>query len=113
MSGARETVGAVTDDGMSVRQAPRKRAAAEVKDFSTMVRVPGRPGAARVFTDAERSQAEAYAADTGGSVLPLPLSPPPELRVPNGTKRDHTDVVNNVHRRADEGCKAVRDVWRG
>jgi hypothetical protein len=69
---------AVTEDGggVSVRQVPRKRAAAAVKDFSTMVRVPGRPGAARVFTDAERSEAEAYAAKTGGSVVPLPLSPP-------------------------------------
>jgi hypothetical protein len=77
MSDTCETMGAVTeDDGMSVRQAPRKRAAAEVKDFSTMVRVPGRPGAARVFTDAERSEAEAYAADTGGAVVPLPLSAP-------------------------------------
>jgi hypothetical protein len=71
-------MGAVTEDGggMNVRQAPRRRAAAAVKGFSTMVRVPGRPGAARVFTDAERSEAEAYAAETGGSVVPLPLSQP-------------------------------------
>jgi hypothetical protein len=38
-----------------------------------MVRVPGQPAALRVFTDAERAAAETYAADTGGTVVPLPL----------------------------------------
>ena len=70
---------AVTEDGsgLSVRQTPRKRAPAEIKDFTMMVRVPGDPAAVRVFTDAERSDADTYAADTGGTVVPLPLPAPP------------------------------------
>ena len=39
-----------------------------------MVRVPGQPAAVRVFTDAERADADTYAADTGGTVVPLPLT---------------------------------------
>ena len=66
---------AVTEDGsgLSVRQTPRKRAPAEIKDFTMMVRVPGDPAAVRVFTNAERADADTYAADTGGTVVPLPL----------------------------------------
>lgn len=67
---------AVTEDGsgLSVRQTPRKRASAEIKDFTILVRVPGDPAAVRVFTDVERADADTYAADTGGTVIPLPLS---------------------------------------
>ena len=66
---------AVTEDGsgLGVRQTPRKRAPAEIKDFTMMVRVPGDPAAVRVFTNAERADADTYAADTGGTVVPLPL----------------------------------------
>lgn len=69
-------MGAVTEDGsgLSVRQIPRKRASAEIRDFTMMVRVPGDPAAVRVFTDVERADADTYAADTGGTVIPLPLS---------------------------------------
>jgi hypothetical protein len=51
---------AVTEDGsgISVRQTPRKRPSAEIKDFTMMVRVPGQPAAVRVFTDAERAEAD-------------------------------------------------------
>jgi hypothetical protein len=69
----------VTEDGSgpSVRQTPRRRSSAvEVADFTMMVRVPGRPAAIRVFTEDERTEANAYAADTGGTVVELPLSPP-------------------------------------
>ena len=68
-------MGAVTEDGsdLNVRQSPRKRAPAEIKDFTLLVRVPGDPGAVRVFTDAEHADADTYAADTGGTVIPLPL----------------------------------------
>jgi hypothetical protein len=69
---------AVTEDGsgISVRQTPRKRPSAEIKDFTMMVRVPGQPAAVRVFTDAERADADTYAA--GGTVVPLPLPTPAE-----------------------------------
>jgi hypothetical protein len=75
------TMIAVTEDssGLHVRQTPRKRASAEIKDFSVMVRVPGQPAAVRVFTDDERVDADAYAADTGGTVVPLPLLTSPEV----------------------------------
>jgi len=42
-----------------------------------LVRAPGRPAAIRVFTDAEAEEANRYAAEIGGTVVPLPLSPPP------------------------------------
>lgn len=41
-----------------------------------LVRAPGRPAAVRVFTDAEAQEADRYATDRGGTVVPLPLSPP-------------------------------------
>ena len=47
-----------------------------VADFTMMVRVEGRPAAVRVFTDAEADDAAAYAAETGGEIVPLPLDPP-------------------------------------
>lgn len=63
--------------GLSVRQSPRKRAAdARIADFTLLVRVPGQPGAVRVFTDDEVDEAAQYAAESGGVVVPLPLSPP-------------------------------------
>lgn len=65
-------------NGLSVRQAPRKRAPAAIKDFTMMVRVPGDPAAVRVFTDVERADADTYAADTGGTLVPLPLRPSAE-----------------------------------
>jgi len=65
----------VTEDGsgLHVRQTPRKRSSAEIKDFTLLVRVPGEPAAVRVFTAAERADADTYAAETGGTVVPLPL----------------------------------------
>lgn len=41
-----------------------------------LVRAPGRPAAIRVFTDAEADEATRYATSIGGTVVPLPLSPP-------------------------------------
>jgi hypothetical protein len=66
---------AMTEDGsgLHVRQTPRKRSTAEIKDFTLLVRVPGQPAAVRVFTDAEHADADTYAADTSGTVVPLPL----------------------------------------
>ncbi|MDO2387143.1 hypothetical protein QRB41_28030 [Mycobacterium avium subsp. hominissuis] len=59
-----------------VRQAPRKRTAeVQVADFTTLVRVPGRPDAVRVYTGAEGDEAASYAAEVGGVVVPLPLTP--------------------------------------
>lgn len=60
-----------------VVQKPRKRTGnAQVSDFTMMVKVPGRPQAIRVFTATEDAEARQYANDTGGTVVPLPLSPP-------------------------------------
>ena len=60
-----------------MRQAPRKRAdEVRVADFTMMVRVPQRPAAVRVYIEAERDEAERYAAETGGTLLTLPPSPP-------------------------------------
>jgi hypothetical protein len=38
-----------------------------------LVRVPGRPEDVRAFTDAERDEAAAYAAETGGITKDLPV----------------------------------------
>ena len=70
----------MSDDGsgLQVRQSPRKRTGdVYVSDITSMVRVPGQPAAVRVYTDAERDEADQYAAETGGEVVPLPVSPPP------------------------------------
>lgn len=51
-----------------------------------LVRAPGRPAAVRVFTDAEAEEANQYATEIGGTVVPLPLSPPPGYTAgPDGT----------------------------
>ncbi|SBS78114.1 hypothetical protein MHPYR_500050 [uncultured Mycobacterium sp.] len=64
-------------DVLAVRQGPRTRAGnPQIADFTLLVRVPGRPAAARVFTDGEASAAAQYATETGGVVEPLPLPPP-------------------------------------
>ncbi len=69
----------MSDDGggsLRVRQTPRKGTGeGSVADFTMLVRVPGQPAAARVYTDDERDEAALYAAEVGGVVLPLPLSP--------------------------------------
>jgi hypothetical protein len=45
----------------------------KIADVTMLVRVPGQPAAVRVFTDAERAEADTYAAATGGTVVQLPL----------------------------------------
>lgn len=63
--------------GLPARQSPRKRTGdLQVSDFTTMVRVPGRPAAVAVFIDAEHAEAARYAAEVKGEVVPLPLGPP-------------------------------------
>ncbi|MGA9376356.1 MAG: hypothetical protein WBV64_15280 [Mycobacterium sp.] len=58
-------------------QKPRRRTEpVDVADFTMLVRVPGRPDLIRAFTDAEDTEARQYAAETGGTVVPLPLTPP-------------------------------------
>ncbi len=59
------------------RVSPRKRnQSISVADITMLVRVPGKPTAIRAFTDDERELAAEYAAETGGEIVPLPLSPP-------------------------------------
>lgn len=69
----------MSDEGSSqhVRQSPRRRNdEVRVADITMMVRVPGRPAGVRVYTDDEADEAARYAAEAGGSVVPLPLPPP-------------------------------------
>ncbi|OPX08375.1 hypothetical protein [Mycobacterium sp. AT1] len=71
----------MSDDGNGgphVRQSPRTRSGdVSVADLTMLVRVPGQPAAVRVYTEAESVEAARYAAETGGEVVRLPLSPPP------------------------------------
>lgn len=70
----------MSDDGggrLQVRQTPHKRTGdVSVADFTVLVRVPGHPALVRVYTEEERDEATRYAAEAGGVVVPLPLSPP-------------------------------------
>ena len=72
----------MSDDGnggLHVRQSPRTRSAdVHIADLTMMVRVPGQPAAVRDYTEAESDDAARYAAETGGEVVRLPLSPPPD-----------------------------------
>lgn len=71
--------GPMSDDGggQHVRQTPRKRTGElSVADFTILIRVPGQPAAVRVYCDDEQDEAARYAAEVGGAVVPLPLSPP-------------------------------------
>lgn len=71
----------MSDDGnggLQVRQSPRTRNGdVRIADLTMMVRVHGQPAAVRVYTEAESDAAARYAAETGGEVVRLPLSPPP------------------------------------
>lgn len=58
---------------LHIRQSPRG-GAAQVADFTMLVHVPGRPAAVRAYTDDEHEEAERYASESGGVVVPLPLS---------------------------------------
>ena len=78
--------------GLASRQSPRKRAEdIHVADFTMMVRVPHRPAAVKVYIDAEHDEAVRYAAETGGEVVPLPLSPPAGY-----TRGPHGSLVPNA-----------------
>lgn len=67
------------DPGQHVRQPPRsskRTAEVSIADFTMLVSVSGKPAAVRVYTDDEGEEAALYAAQVGGVVVPLPLSPP-------------------------------------
>jgi hypothetical protein len=89
LSVAAAIIGAMSDDGggLHVRQGPRKRTGElSVADFTMLVRVPGKPAAVRVYTGEEQDEAARYAAESGGVVVPLPLSPPTGYEpAPDGT----------------------------
>jgi hypothetical protein len=55
---------------MSSRQQPT-RSIARLADLMLIVRPPGNPGGIRAFTEAERAEADAYAAETGATVEPI------------------------------------------
>jgi hypothetical protein len=72
-------MGHVSEDAYPhhVVQRPRKRTnPVDVADFTLLVKVPGQPAAIKAFTDDEADDARKYAADIGGTVVPLPLPPP-------------------------------------
>jgi hypothetical protein len=62
----------VTEPIPPSRHAPSRPRAA-IKDLTLLIRVPGRPEDVRAFTDAERGEAAAYAAATGGITEDLPI----------------------------------------
>jgi hypothetical protein len=64
--------GSVTEPSPPSRHAPNRPRAA-IKDLTLLVRVAGRPEDVRAFTDAERDEAAAYAAETGGITEYLPV----------------------------------------
>jgi hypothetical protein len=62
-----------------------------------MVRVPGRPAAVAVYTDAEHEGATRYASEVGGEIVPLPLAPPAGYIVgPIGSPAPLTRVAEQV-----------------
>lgn len=61
------TENAETAVGPSNRVAP-KRARAAMSELTLIVRPPGRPADVRIFTDAETTEAQAYATEVGGQV---------------------------------------------
>ncbi|WP_301122990.1 hypothetical protein [Mycolicibacterium fortuitum] len=70
------------DSGSYVVKRPRKRTDdGAIADYTMMVRVPGRPDALCVFTDEQVEEAERYAADNGGTIVPLSCDPPPGYTV--------------------------------
>ncbi len=48
-----------------------KRAKVSAKDLTLIVRVPGHPAAVQAFTGNERTAAQRYADEVGGTVEPL------------------------------------------
>ena len=93
---------AVTEDGsgLSVRQTPRKRAYARDQGLHHDGAGTRQSAAVRVFTDAERFDADTYAADTGGTVVPLPL--------PTSAELSHTGGGDEI---AVEGQQVGLDLW--
>lgn len=62
-------------DGVVSRQ-PRKSTGGSVNDYTLIVRPPGKPAEIRVFTDARRDEAEAYAVLKSAVVESLPFPYP-------------------------------------
>lgn len=68
--------GVVNENVASLHVRPARHRSEDVVgvgDFTMLVSVAGRPGAVRVFTDAESDEAPHYAVETGGKIVPLPL----------------------------------------
>lgn len=65
------TVAAMSDGPLTSRQKPT-RPPASLADLALIVRPPGDPFGIRAYTDAERIDAEVYAAAVGAAVEPLP-----------------------------------------
>lgn len=57
------------------REIPKRRGV-KIADLTSMVRVPGRPAAIRVFTADEDADAREYAENEGGEYVPLPVPHP-------------------------------------
>ncbi len=57
------------------REVPKRRGGKNA-DVTSMVRIPGRPTALRVFTADEEDLAHKYAETEGGEYVPLPVADP-------------------------------------
>ena len=66
------TILAAAKAGTQSKHVPGALRPHEVSDFSLLVRVPGQPGACRVFTPDEADEAAEYARSSGGAVENLP-----------------------------------------
>ena len=98
----------------SSRQSP-KRTPARIDDLTILVRVPDQPAATRAFTTAEEAEAQAYAAELGGALDPLPLqertstvestrhhNPRPSVRDCGNNGVSGTDTLSDARR---ERCR--------
>lgn len=61
---------------MASRNKPTRPQVENISDLTMIVRPPGRPQTIQAYTDAERADAELYAAEFGAEVATLPLPLP-------------------------------------
>jgi hypothetical protein len=58
----------------NVTRIPPRQPLRDIADLTILVRVPGKPGAARTFATSEADEAQQYADKHGGECLDLPLA---------------------------------------
>jgi len=60
----------------SVIRIPPRQPLRNLEDLTIIVRVPGKPGAARTFATDQAEEAQQYADEQGGKCFDLPLTDP-------------------------------------